>query len=247
MMQPPVVILARPQLGENIGAAARAMKNFGLSDLRLVSPRDGWPNDKAAAMATGALDIVKRARVFSDLRAALCDLHRVYATTGRARGTAKPVLTPSAAGEKLREASARGETCGIIFGNERSGLDNDEVSLADSVIAIPTAEFSSLNLAQAVLLIGYESFRAGNPIRPVRLDHGTRARKATRAEMFEFFDHLESELLCAGFLYPPDMKPPMIRNLRAMFNRAELTDQEVRTLRGVIAALVKNKRRASGD
>lgn len=246
-MHPPAVILSRPQLGENIGAAARAMKNFGLSDLRLVSPRDDWPNEKATAMATGALDIVERARVFDDLRSALADLNWVYATTGRARGVTKPVLTPSAAGERLRQASLLGEKCGILFGNERSGLDNDEVSLADAVITVPTAEFSSLNLAQAVLLIGYESFRAGNPTRPVRLDHGPLARKATRQELFLFFDHLESELVRAGFLYPPDMKPPMIRNLRALFNRAELTDQEVRTLRGVIAALVKGKRWPAED
>jgi tRNA/rRNA methyltransferase len=243
-MSAPAVVLSNPQLGENIGAAARAMKNFGLSDLRLVSPRDGWPNEKARAMAAGALDVVDAARVYGDLKTALADLQLVYATTARGRGVAKPVLTPAEAGARLHAASARSESAGLLFGNERAGLDNDEISLADAVITVPTAEFASLNLAQAVLLTAYEWFTTVDETPPTQIDHGPIARKATREEMFQLFDHLESELLRSGFLYPPDKEPPMVRNIRAMLNRADLTDQEVRTLRGMIVALVRNKHRA---
>jgi tRNA/rRNA methyltransferase len=246
-MNSPVVVLSHPQLGENIGAAARAMKNFGLSDLRLVSPRDGWPNEKAQAMAAGAVDIVDGARVYGDLRAALADLQLVYATTARGRGVAKPVLTPSEAGVRMRAAADRSEKTGLLFGNERAGLDNDEISLADAVITVPTAVFASLNLSQAVLLTAYEWFVAGNDTPALSIDHGPIARKATREEMFQLFDHLENELLHSGFLYPPDKEPPMVRNIRAMLNRADLTDQEVRTLRGMIVALVRNKHRVRGS
>ncbi len=241
----PAVILSHPQLGENIGATARAMKNFGLSDLRLVAPRDGWPNEKAAAMAVGAVDVVQAARVFATLEEALGDLQTVYATTARERGITKPVLTPSKAARRLRTASAGGEKTGLLFGNERAGLENDEISFTTAVITIPTAEFSSINLAQAVLLAAYEWFRAGDETPAERIDHGPIAKKATREEMFQLFTHLEDELLASGFLFPPDKKPPMIRNIRAMLNRADLTDQEVRTLRGMIVALAKGKHRGA--
>ncbi len=244
-MTPPAIILSRPQLGENIGAAARAMKNFGLADLRLVAPRDGWPNEKATAMAAGAADILEAARVFETLDAALAELNLVYATTARERGVAKSVLTPQAATARLREASADGAKTGILFGAERSGLNNEDVSLATAVVSIPTDAFASLNLGQAVLLLSYEWFKTTDTTPAERIDHGPLAKLASRDEMFHLFAHLEDELLKAGFLYPPDKAAAMMRNIRAMLSRANFTDQEVRTLRGMIVALVKNKRRAS--
>jgi tRNA/rRNA methyltransferase len=242
-MSTPAVILSRPQLGENIGAAARAMKNFGLSELRLVSPRSGWPNEKANHMAVGAVDILARAKLFEDAAAALGDLQFVVATTARERGVTKPVLTPVEAVRQLRQAVAQDTRCGILFGSERSGLDNDEISLATSVVTIPTTAFSSINLGQSVMLLCYEWFRAADETPAVRIDHGPVAKKATRQEVFQLFAHLEDELLKNGFLYPPSKETPMIRNLRALLNRADMTDQEVRTLRGVIVALAKGKYR----
>ncbi len=240
-MTTPVIILSRPQLGENIGAAARAMKNFGLSDLRLVAPRDGWPNEKAVHMAAGASDLLDGVRLYDTAQAALGDLQLVFAATARERGVAKPVVTPPEAARQLRAAMAKGVRCGLLFGNERSGLDNDEVSLSTSVVTIPTAEFSSLNLAQSVMLLCYEWFRAADETPVTRIDHGPVARKATREEMFQLFDHLENELLASGFLYPPSKETPMIRHMRALLNRADLTNQEVQTIRGMIVALAKGK------
>jgi tRNA/rRNA methyltransferase len=240
-MTAPAIILSRPQLGENIGAAARAMKNFGFSDLRLVAPRDGWPNEKAVHMAAGAADLLEKVRLYTDAATALGDLQLVVAATARERGVAKPVVTPPEAARQLRAATTKGIRCGLLFGSERSGLDNDEVSLATSIVTIPTAEFSSLNLAQSVMLLCYEWFCAADMTPPVRIDHGPVARKATREEMFQLFEHLEGELLTSGFLYPPSKETPMIRHMRALLNRANLTDQEVRTIRGMIVALAKGK------
>lgn len=243
-MTPPAIILSHPQLGENIGAAARAMANFGLSDLRLVAPRAGWPNQKAVAMAAGAAKLVENARLFESVADALADLHRVYATTARDRGIAREVLTPPEAATRLRVASSRGETTGILFGNERAGLDNEEISLCDSVITIPTAEFASINLAQAVLIASYEWFRAGDATPALRLEHGPLQRKPTREELLGLFEHLERELLASGFLYPPDKVDGMRRAIRATLHRARLTYQETQTLRGMIVALAKGKHRA---
>jgi len=242
-MTAPAVILSRPQLGENIGAAARAMKNFGLADLRLVAPRDGWPNEKATAMAAGAADIVEAARVFESTADALADLQLVLATTARERGFAKPVLTPPAAATRLREATASGHKTGLLFGGERSGLDNEEVSLATAIVTIPTAAFASLNLGQAVLLVGYEWFKAADQTPSVQLEHGPLAKAATVEEMQHLFAHLEDELLKSGFLYPSDKAEAMMRNIRAMLTRGDFTDQEVRTLRGMIVALTRGKHR----
>lgn len=242
-MSAPAVILSHPQLGENIGAAARAMKNFGLADLRLVAPRDGWPNEKAIVMAVGAADIVEAARIFETTESALADLQLVFATTARERGFAKPVLTPAAAAARLRDAHSAGHKTGILFGGERSGLDNHEVSLATAIVNIPTDSFSSLNLGQAVLLLGYEWFKAADQTPPARIDHGVLARPATGEELAHLFTHLEDELLKSGFLYPPDKAEAVMRNIRATLTRAEFTDQEVRTLRGMIVALTRGKRR----
>ena len=241
----PAIILSAPQLGENIGAAARAMANFGLSDLRLVNPRDGWPNERATAMAAGAANITEGARVFASTREALADLHYVLATTARDRGVTKEVLTPEEAARRLRRAVAKGERAGILFGNERAGLDNDEVSLADAVITIPTSSFASLNLGQAVLLIGYEWFGHADATPRAAIDHGPIHRKPTRDEMFGLFEHLERELVESGFLFPPDKREHMIRAIRATLHRAKLTYQETQTLRGMIVALSKGKHRGS--
>ena len=238
----PTIILCRPQLGENIGSAARAMKNFGLDDLRLVAPRDGWPNEKATAMAVNAADIVEKARLFDTLHDALADLNMVYATTARERGITKEVLTPEEAARRLREVGP-GEKTGILFGNERAGLENEDISLADAVITIPTAEFASLNLGQAVLLCCYEWFKVEDDTPPVRLEHGPLHRKPTREELFQLFEHLEGELTQSGFLYPPDKREHMQRAIRATLHRAQLTYQEVQTLRGMIVALAKGKHR----
>jgi len=243
----PVIILSHPQLGENIGAAARAMANFGLADLRLVAPRDGWPNKKADAMAAGAGGVVECARVFGTTSEAIGELELVYATTARERGTTKEILTPAEAAKRLQAAAARGEKTGILFGNERAGLDNEEISLCDAVITIPTADFASLNLGQAVLLNAYEWFRAGDTTTPARTEHGPLHRKPTREEMFQLFAHLERELESSGFLYPPEKHGTMVRAIRATVHRARLTYQEVQTLRGMIVALAKGKHRVKKD
>lgn len=242
-MSTPAIILCRPQLGENIGAAARAMKNFGLTDLRLVAPRDGWPNEKAAAMAVTAKDVLDEAKLYDDLPEALADLHLVYATTARDRGITKEIITPTEAAGRLREVPP-GEKTGILFGNERAGLENEDVSLADAVITIPTAEFASLNLGQAVLLCCYEWFRFDDDTPASRIEHAPLHRKPTREELFQLFDHLEGELTRTGFLFPPDKREHMQRAIRATIHRAQLTYQEVQTLRGMIVALAKGKHRA---
>jgi tRNA/rRNA methyltransferase len=241
-MTTPAIILCRPQLGENIGAAARAMKNFGLSDLRLVAPRDGWPNEKAYAMAVTAKPVLDEAKLYDNLPDALADLNIVYATTARDRGITKEIITPPEAAKRLRQALP-GDKTGLLFGNERAGLENDDVSLADCVITIPTAEFASLNLGQAVLLCCYEWFRIEDDTPPARIEHNPLHRKPRREEMFQLFDHLEGELIRTGFLYPPDKREHMQRAIRATIHRAKLTYQEVQTLRGMIVALAKGKHR----
>ena len=242
-MTAPSIILSRPQLGENIGAAARAMANFGLADLRLVAPRDGWPNEKANHMAVGAAFVNEKARVFQTVEEALGDLNLVYATTARDRGTTKEVLTPEEAAKRLRHAAARGAKTGILFGNERAGLDNDEISLCDAVITVPTSEFTSLNLGQTVMIAAYEWFRAADATPPARIEHAVWHRKPTREELFGLLDHLERELAASGFLYPPAKYDSVVRSMRATVHRARLTYQEVQTLRGMIVALVRNKHR----
>ncbi|MBM3505377.1 MAG: RNA methyltransferase [Alphaproteobacteria bacterium] len=236
----PAVILVDPQLGENIGTAARAMYNFGLTDLRLVRPRDGWPSDKARSASSGADKVVDSVRVYSTTAAAIADLNRVYATTARRRDMFNEVLAPEDLAKRLREGEGRGERCGILFGAERTGLQNEDIALADAVVMIPTnPAFSSINIAQAVLLIGYAWFRAGG----ADVAPDPELVPAPRQDLIGLFEHLERELTTAGFLYPPAKVPNMVMNLRAMLARAGLTEQEVRTLRGVVAALAGAKRR----
>lgn len=241
-MTAPAVILSRPQMGENIGAAARAMKNFGLTDLRLIAPQCGWPNDRALVLASGAGDIIERARVFETAAEALADIRLVFATTARGRDVLREILTPEAAARRLRAASTEGVATAILFGGERAGLDNDEMSLADAAITIPTAEFPSLNLGQAVLLIGYEWLKSADAT-PASRTRRTTGVPASRAELVGLFEHLERELDAAQFLFPPAKKETMVRNMRAMILRWRLSDQEARTIRGMIVALVRNKYR----
>jgi tRNA/rRNA methyltransferase len=193
-------------------------------------------------MAAGAVDIITAARLFDTVEEAVAELNYVLATTARDRSMAKPILTPTEGAARLRKAGSMGKTSAVLFGGERSGLTNDEVALADEVISIPTAGFSSLNLGQAVLLVGYEWFGAADTTPAETIDHGG-GLPTPRDELFRLFEHLEDELEKGGFLYPPGQRPGMIRNLRSIFHRARLTDQEVRTLRGVIVALTKGKKR----
>jgi len=237
----PVVILVEPQLGENIGTAARAMLNCGLTELRLVRPRDGWPNAKALAAASGADAVVENARVFDSTEAAICDLNRVYATTARHRGMIKAVVTPRQAATEMRAASARGERVGVLFGPERTGLVNDDIPLADTILQVPlNAAYSSLNLAQAVLIVGYEWFQARDGTLPRELVTNE-TRPATKAELLNFFAHLEQELDDCGFLRHTDKRPSMVRNIRNLFQRADLTEQEIRTLHGIIKELAHER------
>ena len=241
-MTPPAVILSRPQMGENVGAAARAMKNFGLSELVLIAPQFKWPSERAKALAAGAGDILERASIHPNTAQALAPFNLVLATTARDRDVLKEIHTPQAAAQRLRQASSAGARTALLFGGERAGLDNEEMSLADGVITIPTAEFSSLNLGQAVLLLGYEWLKSADTT-PALRTRQTIAVPATRAELTGLFEHLERELDAAEFLFPPAKRETMVRNIRAMIMRSGLSDQEARTIRGMIVALVRNKYR----
>ena len=243
----PAVILVRPQLAVNIGMCARAMANFGLADLRLVNPRDGWPRsdeyrEVAYSAAAGATDVLDAARVFPSVEAAVAELNAVYATTARERGQMKPVLTPSAA--MTATAAAAGEKRGILFGPERTGLDNDEVAIADAIVTFPAnPAYASLNLAQAVLVCGYEWFKAAHGDRPPRSTVPRAASPPAQREMLlAFFDYLEGKLDENGFFRPVTKKPGMRRNLRNIFHRMELTQQDVRTLWGAMARLAEGPR-----
>jgi tRNA/rRNA methyltransferase len=239
----PAIILIEPQLGENIGTAARAMMNCGLDDLRLVRPRDGWPNDKAVAAASGADRVLDRARLFPSVEAAIGDLAHVYATTARDRYMVKREVTPRLAAAEMVGFLAASEPCGVLFGPERTGLVNDHIALADAVLSVPlNPAFSSLNLAQAVLIVGYEWFTATSAPPPETL-HTGHSRPADKAELIRFFEHFEEALEESGFLRHPDKRPSMTRNLRNLFQRAGCTEQELRTLHGVITAFIGPRRR----
>jgi tRNA/rRNA methyltransferase len=232
----PAIILVEPQLGENIGTAARAMLNCGLDDLRLVSPRDGWPSERAVAAASGADRVLDKARLYPDLRSAIGDLRHVYASTARDRYMVKREVTPRRAAEEMRGFLAAGEPCGVVFGPERTGLVNADITLAETVLSVPlNPAFSSLNLAQAVLIVGYEWFSA-REAPPSESLHTGHSRPATKEELIRFFDHFEEELINSGFIRHPDKRPSLFRNLRNFFQRAQPTEQELRTLHGVVTA-----------
>ncbi len=244
----PSIILVRPQLGQNIGTSARAMANFGLDDLRIVAPRDGWPNIEALKASSGADFIIENARIYERAEDAVADLNFVLATTARSRDMTVRVFEPEGAAGELRRRRDLGQNVGVLFGPERTGMTNDEIALADAIVMAPVnPAFASLNLAQAVLLFGYEWFKP----QASSLGDGTRddgpgraglnmrkSRPAAKEELIGFFEHLERELDDAQFLRPVEKRPAMVRNIRNLFQRAELTEQEVRTLRGIVSSLV---------
>lgn len=244
----PAVVLVQPQLGENIGMVARAMLNCGLTDLRLVKPKHGWPNPHADAPASGAEVVLHNVRVFETTAEAVEDLSFIVATTARQREMVKPVFTPSGAAKEMRALMGAGEKAGILFGREAVGLHNDDVALADAILNVPlNPAFSSLNLAQCVLLVGYEWYQLGSETPEAYLSSRKETRPADKGELVGFFEHLEGALEESGFLYPPEKSPAMIRNIRNLFQRTGLTEQEIRTLRGVIASLTKPRANRSTD
>lgn len=233
----PVVILVEPQLGENIGMVARAMANFGLSHLRLVNPRDGWPSDKARAAASRADHVIDGVRVFETLEEALADLNYVLATTARKRELSKPVLDPEKAVVLARERIKAGSRLGILFGRERWGLENDEVALADEIVTFPVnPAFASLNIAQAVLLMSYEWMRSSLSENETAFS-APDTTPATRNDLNGLLDHLEQALDDAHYFYPPEKRDRMVTSLHNLFVNAQLQQAEIHVLRGVVAAL----------
>lgn len=239
----PAIILVEPQLAANIGATARAMLNCGLHDLRLVAPRDGWPNDDAYAMASGADTVLQGAKLFGSVEEAIQDLQRVYATTARHRDMIKHEVTPKRAAKEIRQAAAQGTACGVLFGRERIGLTNDEVVLADAVLHVPlNPQFSSLNLAQAVLLVAYTWLEEGDQT-PERVLIQAGHEPATREDLLNLYNHLETALEDTGFFQVPEKKPHTIRTLRNILQRADLAERDVRMLHGVITCLLGKARK----
>jgi tRNA/rRNA methyltransferase len=248
----PVFVLVRPQLADNIGMVARAMANFGLEHLRLVAPRDGWPNEKARIAASGANFIIDGAEAYPGFEPALAGLQWVGATTARQRDLAKAVLTPEQAVAEMRRRMAEGQRCGIVFGPERNGLETDELANADAIVMAPVnPTFASLNLAQSALLVAYEWMKQTGggtlgrvttyeaPIAPGLHTRGS--PPAGRQDLIAFFEHIERELDAAGFFTAPDKRPSVVQNLRSMFVRMGATEQEIRTLRGIVKALAHPK------
>lgn len=238
----PVVILVEPQLGENIGMAARAMGNFGLTRLRIVNPRDGWPNLHASRAAAGADHIIDHVELFDTVPAAVADLNLLFATTARPHDQAKPVVGPDAAAREIVAHVAGGGGAGILFGRERYGLQAEEVGLADRIITFPVnPAFASLNLAQAVLLVGYEWFKhaAGGALPNAMPERSPRAGKE---QMAAFFDNLVAELDKVEFLRPPEKRDTMLVNLRNIFTRMEPTKQDMHTLHGVVMAIAEGRK-----
>lgn len=240
-MTAPAIILINPQMGENIGAAARAVANFGLSDLHLVDPRDGWPNKIAEANAVGALEVINPVQVFENTSDAIKDYNIVYATTARPRDMRKPVMTPEAAITDMHNRHASGQKTAILMGGERAGLTNEDIALAQNIISVPVnPDFSSLNLAQCVLLLCYEWRRQADETTPIILPEGD-SPEAKQGEVIEFLSRLENELESHRFFREENMRPTMMRNIRNIFTRNNLSEQEVKTLHGIISALIGNK------
>jgi tRNA/rRNA methyltransferase len=248
MTQQPIIILVEPQLVENIGMTARAMMNCGLAELRIVAPRDPWPledthRQRMLAASSGADDVLNNAKLYDTLEAAIADVQYVYATTSRSHDMTNRIFTPRAAIPDMVTRIAEGQKVAVLFGRERTGLVNDYIVLANAKITIPlNPEFSSLNLAQSVLLIGYEWYQAHDAT-PANQLHMGKSRPATREEYLNFYKRLESELETAGFFVAEDMRPTMTRCLQNMLQRAEMTEQEIRTWHGVISALVDGPKR----
>jgi tRNA/rRNA methyltransferase len=235
----PAFVLVAPQMGENVGAAARAMWNFGLDAMRLVAPRDGWPNPKAEATASGARRVLDGARLFATTAEACADLTYVFATTARERALTKLVVTPEQAMAEARVMTAAGERVGVLFGPERAGLETADVVRANALVSVPTnPAYGSLNLAQCVLIVAYEWQRAAHDgtAADYRLAGG---RLATGLEVDRFVEALVARLDAVGFFFPAAKRASMIANLDNLFRRAPLTDADVRTLHGVVRALAE--------
>ncbi len=238
----PVVILVRPQLADNIGACARAMANGGLFHMRLVAPRDGWPQERAWRTASGADRILDGVTLHDTVAGAVADLHRVFATCPRPRHVIKPVMTARAAAGALRDAGARGLRAGILFGPERAGLDNDDMAQADTLVRYPlNPAFDSLNLAQAVMVMAYEWWTAADTTPGVSL-MTNETTVAPKGQVENLMVHLIDELDASGFLRNAPKRPGMVRNLYHLFQRGEVTEQELRTLHGVISMLALGRR-----
>src|SRR5580693_5951856 len=238
----PVVVLVEPQLGENIGTAARAMANFGLTRLRLVRPRDAWPNVHARRAASGADMVLDGAELFDTLEAAIADCSFVLATTARAHDQAKPVIGAAEAAAEMAPRVAAGETVAIVFGRERNGLENDEVALADRIVTLPVnPAFASLNLAQAVVIVSYEWFKlqtgASLPFAMPR-----KSPAAPKEQLVAFFAALERELEKVEFFRPPDKRETMQINLRNIFTRMAPTQQDIHTLHGVLMSIAEGRK-----
>jgi tRNA/rRNA methyltransferase len=234
----PVIVLVEPQLGENIGMVARAMANFGLDEMRLVSPRDGWPSDKARAAASKADHVIDRAEVFSDLETAVGDLSFVFATTARERDGFKQVRGPVEAARTLRQRVVAGQRVGILFGRERFGLYNEEIARADEIVTFPVnPAFASLNIAQAVLLMSYEWMKSGLESETWTAFAGPEIVPAERKHLTSFLGHLEDALDARGYFRPAAKKPKMVDNLRAVLTRPGFSEAEIKVLRGVLASL----------
>lgn len=236
-MQHPCVILVKPTLSQNIGSVARAMNNFGLTELRLVAPKVDWLNDEARALSAGADSLLENAKVFETFPEAIADLQYLYATTARPRDLNKSVMAPKEIMGPIVERAQNNTAQGLVFGNEKWGLENEDIALCDVIISIPlNPHFSSINLAQSLIIVGYEYFQTtlmGTPSSTQTLEE-----PASRGDLEGFFLHLEDELMMSGYLRPPHKIPVMVRTLRNLFTRAELSTQEVRSLRGVVSSLV---------
>jgi tRNA/rRNA methyltransferase len=246
-MIPPAFVLVRPQMGENVGSAARAMWNFGLDRMRLVEPRDGWPNPKAVATASGAGRLLDEAQAYAATREAVADCHHVYATTARPRDLSVTVMTPEAAMADAARRVGQGERVAVLFGPERTGLENDDVALANSVVTVDVNPlFPSLNLAACVLLLAYEWRRATHAAPLVR-DELAGAEPATQAEVEHLARHYEERLEAAGFFFPDHKADSMKLSFRNLWSRMPLTGQDVQTLHGVMRQMVRWARRGAPD
>ena len=239
----PVYVLVRPQMGENIGGAARAMWNFGLDRMRIVSPRDGWPNQKAIAMSSGAGRLLDEAVITDGVAEALDDCTYVFATTARRRELTKPIFTPEEAMNVAREKISKGEKVAVMFGPERAGLENDDIAKANAIISVPVnPEYASLNLAQCVLLTAYEWRRQTVEVEPQSMELGG-TKWASAIEMEKLAEHYESRLDDAGFFYPKAKAEGMKVNLRNLWSRLPLTQADVQMMHGIIRQIVRWKDR----
>ncbi len=240
MSQPPAIILVRPQLGQNIGKAARAMLNFGLTDLRLVSPRDGWPNPDAGPAASGADVVLEQASLFDSVEEAIADCSIVYASTVRRRDLIKPAVGPEEMARDMIETSSR---TAILFGPERSGLESDDVALATKIVTVPiNPEFGSLNLAQAVILLAYEWSRGSTLAQPTVKDMEP---PALQEELEGLIGHLDADLHAAGYFYPPERTQVTRHMIRTIMSKAGWSSREVKAVRGMIRTLGKPRPRGT--